>query len=157
MSGIVRVVRPKPSGVVTITENNVQIDVSKFAVADVAVPVAEGIVEATTDAEMMTFVDESEGGEIVKFTGTSSTYEKGRLYIVKGAKKEISFTVKNTSYKALEGMTWGEWVESDYNTVSAELYGTQINFSGFVVSGVTSSDVIENGAAYSLISGGGND
>lgn len=28
----------------------------------------------------------------------------------------INFTVDDISYQAEEGMTWGEWVESDYNT-----------------------------------------
>ena len=28
----------------------------------------------------------------------------------------ISFTIAGTSYQAEDGMTWGEWVESEYNT-----------------------------------------
>lgn len=28
----------------------------------------------------------------------------------------ISFTIDGTEYQAEEGMTWGEWVESEYNT-----------------------------------------
>lgn len=28
----------------------------------------------------------------------------------------ISFTISSTSYQAQDGMTWGEWVESEYNT-----------------------------------------
>ena len=34
---------------------------------------------------------------------------------------EITFTVDNVAYKALEGMTWGEWVSSDYNTAGATI------------------------------------
>ena len=30
-------------------------------------------------------------------------------------KKIISFTVGNTSFQAEDGMTWGEWVDSEYN------------------------------------------
>lgn len=30
--------------------------------------------------------------------------------------KIITFTINGTSYQAEEGMTWGEWVKSDYNT-----------------------------------------
>ena len=30
----------------------------------------------------------------------------------------ISFTIDGTAYQAEEGMTWGEWVESEYNTNS---------------------------------------
>lgn len=137
MSGIVRVVRPKPSGVITITENNVQIDVSKFATADIAVPVEEGVAEATTDAEMQTFVDESEGGEIVKFTGTSSTYENGRLYIVKGEKKEISFTIAGTAYQAEDSMTWAEWCDSEYNI--NDLYTYTVSLGGMDFGAVAQS------------------
>lgn len=159
MSGVVRIIRPKPSGVITITENNVQIDVSKFATADIAVPVENGIVEATTDAEMQTFVDESEGGEIVKFTGTSSTYEKGRLYIVKGTKKEISFTIDGTEYKALEGMLWITWVESDYNTDGYYHQGGYIYTAdgNRYVDGIDSTYEITVGGAYSTTSGAGVD
>ena len=28
----------------------------------------------------------------------------------------IRFTIAGTSYQAEDGMTWGEWVESEYNT-----------------------------------------
>ena len=28
----------------------------------------------------------------------------------------ISFTIAGTSYQAEEGMTWGEWIASSYNT-----------------------------------------
>ena len=29
---------------------------------------------------------------------------------------EFAFTIDGVTYKADEGMTWGEWLESDYNT-----------------------------------------
>lgn len=32
-----------------------------------------------------------------------------------GSAKLISFTIEGTSYQAEKGMTWSEWVESDYN------------------------------------------
>ena len=28
----------------------------------------------------------------------------------------IEFTIDGTTYQAVEGMTWAEWVESEYNT-----------------------------------------
>ena len=46
----------------------------------------------------------------------------------------ITFTINDTEYKAIEGMTWGEWINSDYNINSA--YG--LSDSGKVVFKVTS-------------------
>ena len=34
---------------------------------------------------------------------------------VDGAKKEIDFAIDVYGYKALDGMTWGEWINSSYN------------------------------------------
>ena len=39
----------------------------------------------------------------------------GTGVVIEGLAKLISFTVDGTEYQAEEGMTWGEWVESDYN------------------------------------------
>ena len=33
----------------------------------------------------------------------------------------ISFTIAGTSYQAEEGMTWEQWVNSDYNTIGATI------------------------------------
>lgn len=41
---------------------------------------------------------------------------------------EISFTIGGTTYYAEEGMTWGEWVESEYNTYT-DAYGSVIGIS----------------------------
>ena len=39
---------------------------------------------------------------------------------------EIGFTIDGTSYQAEEGMTWGDWVESDYNTDNYGVFGSYI-------------------------------
>ena len=41
-------------------------------------------------------------------------------------KKIISFTIGETTYQAEEGMTWGEWAESEYNTIGFEIDGADI-------------------------------
>ena len=78
----------------------------------------------------------------------------------------ISFTIDGTSYQAEEGMTWGEWVESSYNTDgfavftnkyialnASKLVSTNSNSSGSVLT----SDVIESDYSYQLAgSGSGN-
>ena len=33
----------------------------------------------------------------------------------------ITFTIDGTEYQAEEGMTWGEWVNSEYNTLNINL------------------------------------
>lgn len=45
----------------------------------------------------------------------------------------ISFTIDGTSYQAEEGMTWGEWVESSYNTGGATNMGRIICYRGLTV------------------------
>lgn len=37
-------------------------------------------------------------------------------YAAAGSVTLITFTINGTSYQAEEGMTWGEWVNSSYNT-----------------------------------------
>lgn len=40
------------------------------------------------------------------------------MYIIRGT-TEITFFISNFpifEYKAIDGMTWGEWIESEYNT-----------------------------------------
>ncbi len=65
----------------------------------------------------------------------------------------ISFTIDGASYQAEEGMIWGTWVNSDYNTGGFILYG-----AGYVltddmskaVQNVNSSQAIVSGRAYVL-------
>lgn len=41
----------------------------------------------------------------------------------------ISFTIDGWgTYQAKEGMTWAEWIESEYNTIGAEADGTDVIF-----------------------------
>ena len=56
----------------------------------------------------------------------------------------ISFTIDGTSYQAEEGMTWEQWVNSDYNTGFSVLDNTIYNGrrNGYV-DGVVCSDIIQ--------------
>lgn len=36
--------------------------------------------------------------------------------------KLITFTIAGTTYQAIDGMTWGEWVDSEYNTGGFYIY-----------------------------------
>lgn len=62
----------------------------------------------------------------------------------------ITFTIIGKSYQAEEGMTWGEWVNSDYNTGG---FYSNNNFiydtSGITVLTSTHSNVLPNDIIYS--------
>lgn len=74
--------------------------------------------------------------------------------------KLISFTIDGTSYQAEEGMTWAEWVDSEYNINGYFLSSNSIiDSSGArLVAGVNGTDTIKDNSAYRLkhIGGGGS-
>jgi hypothetical protein len=71
----------------------------------------------------------------------------------------ISFTIDGVSYQAEDGMTWGEWVNSDYNTGG---WAIQSTYLGNVIGRnsteavslnnavVTPTDVIESGTGVTI-------
>lgn len=77
-----------------------------------------------------------------------------------GATSLISFTIAGTSYQAEDGMTWGEWVESEYNTDGFVFYAGSLCTSSlnyFVENSGGSSATITEGTNYSMSPyGGGN-
>ena len=70
----------------------------------------------------------------------------------------INFTIDGVTYQAEEGMTWGAWVESAYNVDEFVESDGAIFSYGLVCyddsdyGGVSTSDVIEAGHAYSKVS-----
>ena len=46
----------------------------------------------------------------------------------------ISFTIEGTTYQAESGMTWFEWVNSDYNTAGCTISGSNVMHDGLFVS-----------------------
>lgn len=86
--------------------------------------------------------NESANNKIVISNLTQDTKYTLKVYVqdVKGLNSEvksitattiklISFTINDTEYKAVEGMTWKEWVDSKYNVKDA--YG--ISSGGYVI------------------------
>ena len=77
----------------------------------------------------------------------------------------IDFNILGTSFQAEEGMTWGEWVESEYNTVdfyideacggihSIEWLGSVCDLEWNVVH---STDVIASNGKYKINHSGGS-
>ena len=75
-------------------------------------------------------------------------------------RKVISFTINGTTYQTQEGMTWGEWVKSEYNVDGYYLSGTAGAPSGYYIDGVKSEDIIIEANVYTASwfehSGGSN-
>ena len=66
----------------------------------------------------------------------------------------ITFTINGTSYQAKEGMTWAEWINSEYNTGGYALSNPgetiRLNDGGGVyeVNNAKGTNIIEAGASY---------
>lgn len=71
-------------------------------------------------------------------------------------KNLISFSVDGGSYKAVEGMTWGEWIDSSYNTAGYKVVINTIYTStgdalfNSMYATVFTSDKIEDNSHYSF-------
>lgn len=73
--------------------------------------------------------------------------------------KLITFTIDGTTYQAIDGMTWEEWVNSEYNVNQGYfLSSNTINSSSgmYYVAEVNGTDTIKDNSAYTLryMSGG---
>ena len=66
--------------------------------------------------------------------------------------KLITFTIDGTTYQAIKGMTWGEWVNSEYNTggfyaeLDKKIY--VYNSGNTYISGVQATDIIIANSTY---------
>lgn len=138
--------------------------------ASISSDVNEGIdreqsikVETTDKSVSATLVVSQEGLREV-FTPSDGDFilaDVGTFNVLKGEEGEvnlISFIIESTSYQAEEGMTWGEWCNSEYNTkgyyidyddsISTQTGGIWIGTSeGYVFS----QDIIIGGYHYVLV------
>lgn len=62
----------------------------------------------------------------------------------------ITFRIENLTYQAVEGMTWAEWCESEYNTAGYAINGNRVERAKglMFVGDQKPSNVITNGAIY---------
>jgi hypothetical protein len=67
----------------------------------------------------------------------------------------ITFTIDGTEYQAEEGMTWEEFVNSDYNGGNFRILYTQVIYNDMELSGQTPSTVIIENASYTASGYGG--
>lgn len=77
----------------------------------------------------------------------------------------INFTIAGTSYQAEEGMTWGEWVDSEYNTggfyISSNVVQCTVSGMTYVIHtdniSIKNTDKISaNRSYYRSVNGGGS-
>ena len=91
-----------------------------------------------------------------------------QIYGIKGIQSNlpnyITFSIGGTSCTALEGMTWAEWVSSEYNTYSSGTIGalgSVVSMGQYTLiladSVVSPTDIIINNGVYGWSGGGGND
>ncbi len=102
----------------------------------------------------------------VSIFGLTGAYEAetveewdGTGVVIEEIENLITFTIGGTSYQAESGMTWAEWVQSEYNTDGVTINGKQPYKNGYIhtASGTAqfSTDVIVANEAYvALLSGG---
>ena len=92
------------------------------------------------------------GADGIKIQGTLEVYAGAHHSVI----ATISFTIGGTSYQAQDGMMWGEWVSSDYNTGGFYTDGSYVlvNASNYV-SGSNLTRVINADYAYTISNYGG--
>ena len=70
-----------------------------------------------------------------------------------GGSNLITFTIHGTQYQAEEGMTWEEFVNSEYSDDAFDLWGGHVFYNGHLLDLLSDSDIIINNGIY--YSGGG--
>ena len=117
--------------------------------------------DSATGAATVTFdIDE----DAIQYAGTYTGTATFTIAVKDVPVTTINFTIDGTPYQADAGMTWAEWVESDYNTDDFEDDGyNNIWSSWYVVCNPGETDPfddgarvdpnteIENGLAYTLL------
>ena len=117
--------------------------------------------DGKTGTATLTFdIDESD----IKYAGTYTGSATFTIAVKDVPKTIINFTIDGTSYQAEEGMTWKQWVVSDYNTGNFEVDGDDVPVyaPGYDVvcrpdatnawsDLVDSATEIESGLAYTLL------
>lgn len=78
----------------------------------------------------------------------SKVYLGQDLVYEKQASTTISFSIDNTTYQADEGMTWGEWVNSLYNTGGFMISGAYVRASNYTVVGIVICDYSQNSTTH---------
>lgn len=91
--------------------------------------------QSKTQAEQLTAPTISLDGDTLTMTATDERTEEFAIFVdgveMATVQTLISFMIEGTTYQAVEGMTWGEWVESAFNT------GNYFVENNYIKTGVT--------------------
>ena len=74
-----------------------------------------------------------ENGNLKISTGADRTGYSAYVILEYTKQSEINFNINSTTYTAIENMTWGEWIDSEYNTLGLTIdnfYGSSDYFVG---------------------------
>lgn len=69
--------------------------------------------------------------------------------------KLITFTIAGTTYQAINGMTWGEWVNSEYNTGGFSISNNAVLKDGYMIQDsdyTRGTDIIDPSKTYYITS-----
>jgi hypothetical protein len=119
----------------------------------ITVPKAEGgtdsaiPIEVATEAEMTALLTSGEVGGVYKYVGATGTYENGALYVLEAELGSFTYAQTSSWYSQfvvrqfLIGMTWAEFIASEYNAIQADkndagtfgVKGQFINQNGYVM------------------------
>lgn len=131
--------------------------------SETAVNISESVIPQGTVKEIVVNIKYEEGAERadgpfkVEFGDVVFEYST-----VDNSANLISFTIDGTTYQAEEGMTWGEWVDSQYSNGLFNIYnGTYVKSnSGYYISNsngnvrVVQGNLITDSGIYNYTSGG---
>lgn len=110
------------------------------------------------------YFTDTDKAAIVQEVLAALPYYDGTVTIT-GGETLISFTIGATTYQAVEGMTWGEWVDSSYNTngfyVTSDSHvftaaGANVVLSEHGTDYVMGSDLIVSDYSYHINTSGGS-
>lgn len=99
-------------------------------------------IEVSTEAEMTALLESGKVGGVYKYVGeTTDAYENGALYVLEAELGTFTYTQTQAWYstpivrKFPLGMTWGEFIESDYNSIQTDGSGQGTVTGQFVIEG----------------------
>ena len=89
--------------------------------------------QAKKEIEQLTAPAISLDGDTLTITATDDRTKEFVIFVdgveiatVANENAAFAFTIDGTTYYAKSGMTWGEWIESEYNTGGFVVSGTRI-------------------------------
>ena len=137
--------KPVPTNAVTVEYNG-----SVIAAIEGGKAASISCKDKLMRTDIVVTVPELGGADVPEWDGS---------YTISGG--TISFTVGDDTYQAEDGMTWAEWVASDYNTDGYYIQGSLVMYNGgylsLVTANVAPTDTIVADAAYGKIASGGAD